>query len=580
MSARAFSPTKEQARVIDHIGSAFVTACPGAGKTRVMVERARCVSKELRRDRGVAFLSFTRGAIQELADRLRREALLPSPAFPHFVGTFDSFIWQFFVAPFGIPGVEAPPRLIPDKGKLRIKPFEKAQPLPLSCFDRHGQIIPARAKRESFDLNEKRASAIKSYETAARRLLERMRLQGELDFDDARELAVTRLQEQGLAKRLAGAIAGRFRELIVDEAQDCNAADLYIIGWLRDAGIHTKVVCDPEQAIYEFRGGITDDITRFGEAFETKLGLSGNFRSTENICKAICSLRGPINRGLPDEPFGEYAGENLPIHILAYAGRSVPPGIGEKFAEILSKFKIDTSSAPILAATKKSGCNAAGRPLMEAREDLTFRLAESVSDFFSAYEPTSQISAMEELHQIILRLEGALTGADITYHQYLVAHGIKPSEWRPRVLGNMRALKYDPQVFADADAWHRHAKALLEPLIPVGTPSIAKRLPRNASIPSVLALPLSGALQPKTIHSVKGSEFTAACVVTTPQTFKSILNYLEAGVPLKEAEPARELYVAASRAQRLLAFAAPRSQSTRFLNYLQGAGVKVVMLDV
>ena len=41
MRAEVFKPTTQQDKVIHHGGSAFITACPGAGKTRVMVERAR-----------------------------------------------------------------------------------------------------------------------------------------------------------------------------------------------------------------------------------------------------------------------------------------------------------------------------------------------------------------------------------------------------------------------------------------------------------------------------------------------------------------------------------------------------------
>ena len=90
------------------------------------------------------------------------------------------------------------------------------------------------------------------------RFLER----GELDFDDARALAITRCGEVDFAARLSSALAARFREIIVDEAQDCNPVDLEIIKWLRDAGIPTKVICDPHQSIYEFRGGVTDHLSR------------------------------------------------------------------------------------------------------------------------------------------------------------------------------------------------------------------------------------------------------------------------------------------------------------------------------
>ncbi len=264
MKCRAFKPTPQQENVICHEGSAFISACPGAGKTRVLVERARQILKSGHDGRGIAFMSFTRAAVSGLEDLLRREALLGSPVFPHFIGTFDSFIWQFIVAPFGIPDTEAPTRLIPDKGSRLVQPYDKAQPLPLSCFDRvTGKIDAAAALRCGFDVSKKNPAHIKASETLGLKMQARFRERGELDFDEARALAVTRLADAEFAVRLSSALAARFREIIVDEAQDCNPADLEIIKWLRDAGISTKVICDPHQSIYEFRGGVTDQLFAF-----------------------------------------------------------------------------------------------------------------------------------------------------------------------------------------------------------------------------------------------------------------------------------------------------------------------------
>jgi DNA helicase II / ATP-dependent DNA helicase PcrA len=155
MNGRLFRPTPQQAQVVRHADSAFITACPGAGKTCVMAERARYILKPGPDSRGISFLSFTRAAVSELEIRLRQMALLGPGVFPHFVGTFDSFIWQFLVAPFGIPETEAAPRLVPDKASRLIQPFDQAQPLPLSCFDRvSGSINAATALQEKSSANK------------------------------------------------------------------------------------------------------------------------------------------------------------------------------------------------------------------------------------------------------------------------------------------------------------------------------------------------------------------------------------------------------------------------------------------
>ncbi len=460
MKCRVFKPTQQQTDVISHEGSAFVTACPGAGKTRVMVERARQLLSSNYDGRGIAFLSFTRAAVSGLEDLLWREALLGSPVFPHFIGTFDSFIWQFVVEPFGIPDTEAPPRLIPDKSSRLVKPYDKAQPLPLSCFDRiTGKINAEDAFRCGFDVSKKTSAHIKASETLGLKMQARFREHGELDFDDARDLAIARLADVDFADRLSSALAARFREMIVDEAQDCNPADLEIIKWLRDAGIPTKVICDPHQSIYEFRGGVTNQLFAFADTFHknNRLGMSGNFRSSDNICRAIVMLRALETRNVVDEALGEFRNEQSPICILSYAGRAVPPAIGEKFAELLEGLKIDIASAPVLAATRSSGCNAIGQPVGKTTQDLTYRLAEAVSNFYFAFDFGSQKSAIEEVHKIILELEGRLS--DKSYHQCLIADDLKPGEWRPQMLHILRALRYDPGLYTDIDAWHHRAKA-------------------------------------------------------------------------------------------------------------------------
>lgn len=135
MTVPLYAPTEEQQKVIDHNGAAFVTACPGAGKTRTMVERARRLLDHLDDRRGVAFLSFTNAAVDELEARLRSFGALPTPLFPSFIGTFDRFLWQFLISPFGIPGCDRVPKLVPDKSNWEVKPpYDGAQSLRLRCF--------------------------------------------------------------------------------------------------------------------------------------------------------------------------------------------------------------------------------------------------------------------------------------------------------------------------------------------------------------------------------------------------------------------------------------------------------------
>lgn len=573
MTPSPFIPTTEQTRVICHAGSAFVAACPGSGKTRVLVERARLLLSDRSAGRGIAFLSFTTAAVSELEKRLRREAVLDTPPFPHFIGTFDSFLWQFLIGPFGAPGCATRPRLIPDKDYRHIKPYTRARPLPLECFDRvTGNAIQEQLKRYGF------RGEIKAHETAARNTRSRYLERGELDFADAREIALARLRDPFSSLALARALAARFQELIVDEAQDCNPTDLEIINWFRATHIPVKVICDPHQSIYGFRGGVTEELFAFGRSFqvEEQLPLTGNFRSSSHITNAIVALRAPDTRTSSDAALGRHHDEASPVYILAYPGNSVPASVGAKFRELTAALGLDACDCPVVAATRRSGANAIGHPADTGVKDLSYRLAVAISDYHFSFDLGGRKDALEALHKIMLELEGHTT--DRTYHQYIADAEILPGSWRPRALGLAEALRFDPLRFAKADDWHDEARNLLAPLLAPGGASINQRLRRNAELAKALSCAPSSGHCARTIHQVKGMEFPAVCVVMSPKRAKGILDHLTGSGAKANSEDARKIYVGASRAQRLLSIAAPKSQAERLLSLLQATGATVSLV--
>jgi len=572
-----FQPTEQQTAIIGHGPSAFISACPGAGKTKVMVERARHLLQNGKNDRGIAFLSFTNAAVSELEVRLRAEHLLVSPPFPHFIGTFDSFLWQFLVAPFGVDGTDKPARLIPDKESRAITPFQGARSIPLRVFDRGtGAIIERQARELGFNPPGQQARA---YATAAMRTRAAAIERGELDFEDARTIALSRCNDEAISARLGPALAARFREVIVDEAQDCNPADLDIIKWLRDAGIPTKLICDPHQSIYEFRGGVTEQLVAFKETFEHPLSMHGNFRSTPNICKAITALR-PLNaRDNPDQALGKYRNDETPVYVLSYpAGAAVPASIGIKVSELANELGIAADDCPILAATRASGSRAIGQPPESNSGAAIVRLANAVTDYQFSFSDGNRRVALEDLHKAVLSIEGHLV--DQPYHHYLIENDLKAGAWRPRIIALAQTLRYDPANHADAAAWHTHAKQVLAPGLLPNLGTINQRLPHHQDLAGALAAAPDQSCPAKTIHSVKGLEYDGACVVMTKQTAKGIIDFLENGAEPANAENAREIYVGASRARRLLAIAVPSTQAARLVAHLATTETVVVSITL
>ncbi|WMT79051.1 ATP-dependent helicase [Bradyrhizobium sp. Ash2021] len=556
----SYAPTKQQQEIIDHAGAAFVTACPGAGKTRTMVERARQLLSKPTDRRGVAFLSFTNAAVDELEARLRAFGILPSPLFPSFIGTFDRFLWQFLITPFGIPGCDRVPKLIPDKSNWEVKPpYDGAQPLSLRCFDRAtGKVDPALAKDEGFDVTTRKISA---HETQAIAIIKNARSQGQVDFDDVRVSVQERLGDAAFAKRVGEALSARFCEIVVDEAQDCNPADLAIVNWLRRSEITVKVICDPHQSIYEFRGGVTNELYKFAATFDPndQLPMSGNFRSTPAICAAIVALRPPSSRSNPDNSVGPYRNDTTPVHIISYSGGAVSPAIGSTFQSVVEELGIPLQSAPVLASTRNSACKAIGQPTIKPTSHMTIVLAEAAMNYHFAFAVGNRRDALVNLHRVILLVQGRISSLG-GYHTYLASEGLEDGGWRPEVIALAHGLRFNPT--DKADQWLERARELLAKGL-IAASSIKQRLRAHGDLATALDCAPANSPPARTIHSAKGLEFPAVCVVMTTKTAAGILDLLEGNASDGQDEEARKIYVGASRAERLLVIAIPKSRASR-----------------
>ncbi|WP_144776826.1 3'-5' exonuclease [Marinobacter maritimus] len=165
--------------------------------------------------------------------------------------------------------------------------------------------------------------------------------------------------------------------------------------------------------------------------------------------------------------------------------------------------------------------------------------------------------------------------------QYLNEEELDETLWRPTVVLVIKELRFVLDEHVNAKGWHKHAKSVMERhvSIPEGE-SISVLLKWNKDLESVLKPFEMNQLRPRTIHSVKGEEFSAVCVVTTAQTVKGVLDFLEKGEPVNRAEDARKLYVGASRAKRLLVLATPKSQANRLASQIGMLGARTNMIEI
>ena len=250
-------------------------------------------------------MSFTNSAVEEFLGKSRALGLGAVSRHPNFVGTFDAFLRQFFITPFGLQGVTVRPTVVDSWATLSVEIRLRGRAAfrgPGVSLDRFDPVTNA-IDPTLIGHNGLRAHVLANraaYEQAARQARAAFRRRGYVTAADARVEALARLQDARWSVSLGRAIAARFHELIVDEAQDCNPLDLQLLTWLRGHGLRVTVVSDLDQAIYGFRQGDPAALRALSHAYgaDNNLGLSGNFRSSPAICLCAATLR---SRADPDE---------------------------------------------------------------------------------------------------------------------------------------------------------------------------------------------------------------------------------------------------------------------------------------
>lgn len=269
-------------------GNIKITARPGTGKTNTITEY--CVdyssvwAEEHSPYEGMAILSYTNVAKNEIEGKIKTRSkgheLL---RYPHYIGTFDSFVNQFILLPFSsrVLDFQGRPSLIgepftPDKA---INKSVRNPPRPISYFDEsyysykssYGVdeklfLIGGEVKRKengSVDVWDDPWKMTISYwfkvngEYGARseelhKEKQKNILMGRLTQADANYFAFRILKENSDILRL---VTSRFKSIIVDEAQDMTEVQHAILDLLSSSESNADsciIIGDDAQAIYEW----------------------------------------------------------------------------------------------------------------------------------------------------------------------------------------------------------------------------------------------------------------------------------------------------------------------------------------
>ncbi len=295
--------TAAQARAIEHrSGPLRIIAGAGSGKTATMTAHiAHLIRSEEALPDQIVALTFTNAAAGELSERLQRS--LNDSQIGVWSGTYHSFGGQ--IVSDGSQGLDLPaqPRLLSTvESWLIVRQILRAE----DEIEQRDLTNFAGAVNELVDLvsrckdelvtpqsvcdyiatippeDELHAAEMRDFLRVYERYQEQCHQRGALDFGDQIALAVRALDND---PNLLAEYRERYRVFVVDEYQDTNYAQAELVKRLAAPDYDLRVVGDPQQSIYRFRGAAVDNIQRFSDEIEhvADVELSTNFRSHQRI---------------------------------------------------------------------------------------------------------------------------------------------------------------------------------------------------------------------------------------------------------------------------------------------------------
>lgn len=558
-----------QKAVVDHPDACYVEACPGAGKTQTLVRRVARQLQSLPARRGVAVLSFTNSAVDEFRERFVLETS-SQLVFPHYVGTFDAFLSHFIVLPHGLSKCQEKPCIVDAWHDIQIfhgKSGVSASPIPLSRFDTDGRL----AERAYDNLPPRQKACKNEYEAAAERALRGLANKGKIDVAAARRLVVERLKDPEYAAAVGEAMAARFDEIIVDEAQDCNDEDVEILRWLKVSGIRLVLVCDPDQAIYGFRKGAATAFATFSTTF-SRLEMVGNFRSSRIICLAAATLRA---RSQPDLAVGVHRDIGHPIHILTYRQTvEAKAAVARDFLKLVEKLEIDPDKSIVLAHRRMMAERvSANQPQSNGGTSRAAWLASCVAGYRAeGANGRQREQSIKSMIRLIMQIEDVPDDERATLER-LKKNVVMEREYYRKAVEILESL---PAVCVDnaaVTAWLTAAGTVLACVTGTRVRLLAGK---GKWLPLIRPKPVTG-IRYATVHEAKGKAFDAVCMVVDTEGENH--NLVSSWKSRSASEALRVLYVALTRARKLVVMAVHENDLSKVNSLLDEARVPVCSRD-
>ena len=543
--------TPAQQLVVDNDGDLFLVACPGSGKTLAAAARVARLAGERR----LAVCSYTNVGADRIAKVLRDDfGMVLGPE--HFLGTIHAFLLRYVLYPFaslkscsGRPHVREggwPTIAVGGNHKKRIAVDA------FRCAPDGGLVVKRKPHYIGGTDDELIAIVDAQVRAQKRSFLER----GILSFDDAIWVALAILRGH---PDIARAIAGRFDELLLDEAQDTSELQLAAIEALRATGALKSLVLagDLEQSIFSFQGASADGCRQLADECHLEvLELTQNHRSSQRICDVAAHF---CDRSEPDEAAGPAADCEIPPEVVLYPADDPSAAIGIYRAR-LDEHGINLLGAAVLARGntlvdelngQSSPIDVSARPLALGRACASLRHGTLLRRQVKEVEALLAFCAWDSESLDLLEPE-------------------QVEQMRPLAFGFLQDL---PSLDEDLRAWIQGAAKLLgeaaAALNPHPAHAAGQVLRSSAAQEGHKAAEVfvrsPQELAAQTVHDLKGEDREAVMVVLDrPRSTKFVAQTTiwesalsGAEVDARDAEEKRIAFVALTRAQRYCVVALP-----------------------
>ncbi len=562
------SPTDQQKDAIFAEELEFLLrASPGSGKTWTSCRRFIWRGANWPHTAGgLALLSFTNAAIREFHEatiKVGRRDLLSDP---NYVGTFDAFVERFILTPFGhlIIGSSKRPKLFiaPRPGDWNNKKL-----MAWTELKRGGKRqVPA---WEIIPYPENGKVAFKASRTYGGSILQFGVL------NPANELLrlgfYTHVQRVFWACRLlfdrphiAGLIARRFPEIVVDEAQDTNVWLLILLNLLREKGTKIAVIGDPDQCIYEFSMADATSLPALKEKWQIpERALSQSFRCNNLIAESVRNISGNTSFVGCGTNRNEY---HRPYVVREPSTTGFRQCIAE-FERLLERAEISQSNSAILCRGHEQLESIRGEVNYTALKGLTKEMAQSAfyRDARKDYKKAHQI--VENAVREMVDEPGFWENLDEDPESE-ASHRVRLALWR-----FVKSPQGLPSVSENGTEWIENLKANLTGLLTVlgitNLPKIGQKIKRTGLNEGQLAFPLFEPqtlfppIRQETIHQVKGESIDGVLVLGSAKFLNAVVDAIESN---EKTEERRLAYVAMTRARHTLLIGLPASHYDKHIS--------------